>query len=64
MSKMKFSNLSFLALFSIFAGAFSTTCASIQQRGVFIPKFETRTAEDAPPILQKILMTSLPKWRA
>ena len=47
---MKFLTPSFLALSNIFVGAFSTPCTSIQQRGVFIPKFETRAAEDAPDL--------------
>ena len=58
---MNFSTLSLVALSSIFVGAFSIPCTSIQQRGVFIPKFETRAAEDAAPNLTNFLITSLPK---
>jgi len=59
---MKFSAFSLAALSSIFVGALSAPSESIQQRDVFIPKFETHTAQDAVPDLTKFyLMTSLPK---
>lgn len=45
---MKFSAFSLIALSSILVGAFSAPSESIQQRDVFIPKFEIHCSGRRP----------------